>query len=195
LGPFEQGGDFSDRGMAGIRRFLQRIWQWVGNHRHHLQTEELDLESQHRLHQTIHKVSEDILALKYNTAIAALMTYFNTLQPQSTVSAVEVKSLLLMLAPFAPHLSEELWQQLGETESIHRQRFPIAHPAFLVQDQVAIAVQINGRTRGTVMLSPEASEEEAMTLARQTAAIQRYLQNQVIRRVVYVPGRILNLVI
>lgn len=195
LGPYHQGGDFSDRGIAGMRRFLNRVWQLVNKHQDCLQSSLPDEESQRRLHQTIAKVSEHIRALKYNTAIAALMEYLNGLQSKPSLSELELKSYLLMLAPFAPHITEELWHQLGESYSIHQQIFPNANPEFLTQEQVTIAVQVNGRTRTTITLSPDASPEEAIVVAREAEVIQRYLENQEIRRVVYVPGRILNLVI
>jgi leucyl-tRNA synthetase len=194
LGPYDQGGDFSDRGIVGIRRFLDRVYQWASKHKNSLQPNPPDLVSQRRLHQTIHKISEDIQSLKYNTAIAALMSYFNMLQAKSSIAEVELKSYLLMLAPFAPHVTEELWQQLGESGSIHQQTFPQFDPEFLITEQVTVAVQINGRTRTTITISPEASKEEAMAIARQTKAVQWYLKNQEVQRVVYVPGRVINFV-
>ncbi|MGV0104660.1 leucine--tRNA ligase [Nostoc sp. DSM 114160] len=132
LGPYDQGGDFSDRGIAGIRRFLERVYQWANKHKNSLQPNPPDLGSQRRLHQTIHKISKDIQSLKYNTAIAALMSYFNMLQSKSSIAEVELKSYLLMLAPFAPHVTEELWQQLGADCSIHQQTFPQFDPEFLI---------------------------------------------------------------
>ncbi|MDZ8189176.1 MAG: class I tRNA ligase family protein [Nostoc sp. ChiSLP02] len=194
LGPYDQGGDFSDGGIAGIRRFLDRVYQWANKHKNSLQPNPPDLVSQRRLHQTIHKISKDIQSLKYNTAIAALMSYFNMLQSKSSIAEVELKSYLLMLAPFAPHVTEELWQQLGESGSIHQQTFPQFDPEFLITEQVTVAVQIDGRTRTRITISPEASKEEAMAIARQTKAVQWYLKNQELGRVVYVPGRAINFV-
>ncbi|MBD2238333.1 class I tRNA ligase family protein [Aulosira sp. FACHB-113] len=194
LGPYDQGGDFCDRGIAGIRRFLDRVYQWVSKHKNTLQPNSPDLASQRRLHQTIHKISEDMQSLKYNTAIAALMSYFNVLQSKLSIAEVELKSYLLMLAPFAPHVTEELWQQLGESGSIHQQTFPQFEPEFLITEQVTVAVQINGRTRTTITVSPQASQQEAIAIARQTKAVQWYLKNQELGRVVYVPGRVINFV-
>lgn len=194
LGPYDQGGDFSDRGIAGIRRFLDRVYQWANKHKNSLQPNAPDLGSQRRLHQTIHKISTDIQSLKYNTAIAALMSYFNMLQSKSSIAEVELKFYLLMLAPFAPHVTEELWQQLGADCSIHQQTFPQFDPEFLITEQVTVAVQIDGRTRTTITISPSASKEEAMAIARQTKAVQWYLKNQEAQRVVYVPGRAINFV-
>jgi leucyl-tRNA synthetase len=195
LGPYEQGGDFSDRGIAGIRRFLNRVWQLAMKHQDSIQSNELDVESQRGLHQSIHKVREDIQSLKYNTAIATLMSYLNTLEAKEHLSQVEIKSYVLMLAPFAPHITEELWSRMGESYSIHQQPFPQANPEFLTQAQVTISVQINGRTRTTIQLAPDASQDEAIALATQSESVQRYTNEQEVRRVVYVPGRVLNLVI
>lgn len=95
LSPYDQGGDFSDRGIASIQRFLERVYQWVLKHQNRLQPQPPDLASQQRLHQTIHKISEDIQSLKYNTAIAALMSYFKMLQAELSIAEVELKSYLL----------------------------------------------------------------------------------------------------
>lgn len=195
LGPYEQGGDFSDRGIAGIRRFLNRVWQLAMRYQDSIQSNELDVESQRGLHQTIYKVREDIQALKYNTAIATLMSYLNTLEAKEQLSQAEIKSYVLMLAPFAPHITEELWSRMGESYSIHQQPFPKANPELLAQAQVTISVQINGRTRSTLQLAPDASQDEAIALATQSESVQRYINEQEVRRVVYVPGRIINLVI
>ncbi|HAJ64038.1 MAG TPA: leucine--tRNA ligase [Cyanobacteria bacterium UBA8543] len=195
LGSYDQGGDFSDRGIAGIQRFLNRVWQLVMRHQDSLPSNELDVESQRRLHQTIYKVREDIQALKYNTAIATLMSYLNTLEAKEHLSQAEIKPYVLMLAPFAPHITEELWSRMGESYSIHQQPFPQANPMFLTQAQVTISVQINGRTRTTLQLAPDASQEEAIALATQSESLQRYINEQEVRRVVYVPGRVLNLVV
>nr|WP_228061369.1 class I tRNA ligase family protein [Phormidium sp. LEGE 05292] len=184
LGPYDQGGVFLERGIAGIQRFLNRVWQLVMKYQDSLPSDELDVESQEDLHQTIYKVREDIQALKYNTAIASLMSYLNTLEAKEYLSQVEIKSYLLMLAPFAPHITEELWSRMGESYSIHQQSFPQANPKFLVQAQVTIAVQINGRTRTTLQLAPDASQEEAVALAKQSQSLQRYLNEPEVRRVV-----------
>jgi leucyl-tRNA synthetase len=195
LGPYEQGGDFSFRGIAGIRRFLNRVWQLAMKHQDSIQSNGLDVESQGRLHQTIQKVREDIQSLKYNTAIATLMSYLNTLEAKEQLAQAEIKSYVLMLAPFAPHITEELWSRMGESYSIHQQPFPQANPEFLTQAQVTISVQINGRTRTTLQLAPDASQDKAIALATQSESVQRYINEQEVRRVVYVSGRVLNLVI
>ncbi len=195
LGPYDQGGDFSDQGIAGIRRFLNRVWQLVMNHQNSGQSAELDIKSQRQLHQTIHKVRADIQALKFNTAIAALMSWLNALEAKAHPTREEIKSFLLMAAPFAPYITEELWRRIGEPYSIHHQPFPQADPEWVKPAQETIAVQINGRTRTTLELAPDASQTEVMGLAMQSPAVQRYLSDREVRRVVYVPGQVINLVI
>jgi leucyl-tRNA synthetase len=196
IGPFEQGGQFSDRGIGGVRRFLGRIWDLVRRNGDRLSMEPPPLDARRALHRTIRQVTEDLGSLRYNTAIAALMAYLNTLQERDAVHDEELSGLLLMLAPFAPHIAEELWAQLpGKPFSIHQQRFPVASPDILEVETVPVAVQINGRTRGLMHLAPQASQAEALQAAQAVDAAAQVLQNATLKRVVYVPGRILNLVI
>lgn len=194
LGPYDQGGDFTEQGMGGMHRFLTRVWGLIFKHAGNLQPGTPPQEARQALHRTIQKVAEDIRSLKYNTAIAALMEYLNTLQRRSALFEEEAASFVLLLAPFAPHIAEELWEDLGKPYSVHQQRFPQADPRFLVRERVVIAVQINGRTRGQIEVSPNASEEEAIAAAKQSPTIQRYLQDSAIKRVIYVPSRIINIV-
>jgi leucyl-tRNA synthetase len=195
VGPYEQGGQFSDRGIGGVRRFLGRVWDLVDRHAGGLSPEPPPLDARRALHRTIHQVTEDLGSLRYNTAVAALMGYLNTLHERDALHDEEVSGLLLMLAPFAPHIAEELWSQLpGKPFSIHQQAFPVASAALLAVAKVPVAVQINGRTRGMIHLAPHASEAEAVHAAAQVEAAAQVLAHAPPRRVVYVPGRILNLV-
>jgi leucyl-tRNA synthetase len=194
LGPFDQGGDWSDRGIGGINRFLVRLWDLVERHKLELRSDAAPQEEQKRLHRTVQKVSEDLRNLKYNTAIASLMEYFNSLHQRPQLCEEEVTSLLLMLAPLAPFITEELWERLGKPYSIHRHRFPQANPQLLVQETVTVAVQVNGRTRATIELPSNAEQEEALQVAKNLSALHNHLEVLSIRRVVYVPGRVLNIV-
>jgi leucyl-tRNA synthetase len=195
LGPYDQGGDFSDQGMGGVYRFLNRLWDLLHRRAKELQSSTMPLEASQNLHHTIHKVTNDLQSLKYNTAIAALMEYLNTLQKQSILYKEEIESLLLLLAPLAPYITEELWEFLGKPYSIHQQSFPKANPQFLVRETVTIAVQVNGRTRGQLELAPDASEQEAVSSAKEVPSVQSYLKGMPIKRVVYVPSRIINIVV
>jgi len=123
------------------------------------------------------------------------MSYSNSLQHRPTLHDEELSGLLLLLAPLAPFITEELWSKLGKPYSIHQQRFPEVDAELLKRDLVTVPVQVNGRTRGSVELSPDATEEEAVAAARAVPALQHHLGSADIRRVVYVSGRILNLVV
>jgi leucyl-tRNA synthetase len=194
MGPYTQGGDFSDRGISGVRRFLNRVWNLVVKHAGRLNSGATPEAYRRRLHQTIQRVTKDIRELGYNTAIAALMEYVNSIQQRDKLYAEEVEGLLLPLAPFAPHITEELWKRIGRPYSIHQQAWPAADAALLMRKMETIAIQINGRTRATIELPAGAGQDEAVEAARQAEAIQRYLNGTAIQRVVYVPGRIINLV-
>ena len=194
LGPFEQAGDFTDVGMGGIRRFLGRVWDLVLRHAVERPSEHPHQAARRRLHQTIRSVTHDLEHLRYNTAIAALMSYLNTLQEREAVHDEELSALLRMLAPFAPHLAEELWMRLGKPYSIHQQPFPEASEAVLESAAVSVAVQVNGKTRGVVELARDASQGQAIEAARGLAPARGALEPNRLRRVVYVPGKIINIV-
>jgi leucyl-tRNA synthetase len=194
LGPYDRGGEFSDTGIGGIRRFLGRVWDLVARHAGHLVDGPAPLDASRTLHRTIHAVTQDLENLQYNTAVAALMTYLNTLQERDSLYDEEVAGLLLLLAPFAPHLAEELWARLGKPYSIHQQEFPVASAPLLEFETLPVAVQVNGRTRGMVQLSAQASQAEALEAAHQVDAARKLLEGESIERVIFVPRRIINLV-
>jgi leucyl-tRNA synthetase len=195
MGPYTQGGDFSDRGISGVRRFLNRVWNLAVKHAGRLNTAVAPAAYRQQLHRAIKSVTEAIHDLGYNTAIASLMMYLSSIQQRAELYAEEVEGLLLLLAPFAPHIAEELWERIGKPYSIHHQPWPIADPALLVRETETIAIQINGRPRGTVDLPAGADQDEAVEAASQVESIQRFMNGSAIQRVVYVPGRIINLVI
>ena len=194
LGPYDRGGDFSDAGISGMRRFLGRVWDLVQRHAGRLTDATPATQMRQTLHQTIRQVRYDLEHLRYNTAIAALMTYVNTLQERDILHEEEVSALLRMLAPFAPHIAEELWSQLGKPYSIHQHSFPEPSQAVLEVKTVPVAVQLNGRTRGLIQLARDATEAEALATARSVNLAREPLDMARLRRVVYVPGRILNFV-
>jgi leucyl-tRNA synthetase len=195
MGPYTQGGDFSDRGISGVQRLLQRIWNLVVKHASRLNSGAASVAYRRQLHQTIARVTADIRDLGYNTAIAGLMVYVSSIQQREQLYAEEIESLLLLLAPFAPHIAEELWQRIGRPYSIHQQAWPVADPELLAREMETIAIQVNGRSRGTVELAAGAAESEAVEAACQIESVQRFLNGSPIRRVVYVPGRVINLVV
>ena len=194
-GRYEEGGDFSDQGIEGVSRFLHRVWALV---QRFVATEsgEADLPeaSQRIMHRTIKKVSQDIPDLKFNTAIAALMEWGNHLQQRPVLSPEEVRTLLLLLAPFAPFVTEELWEQTGGEYSIHQASWPRADDALAREVEASVAVQIDGRTRDVVGMAVGSGEDDAVALARRSPKVQRHLDGKTVVRTVYVPDRMINFV-
>jgi leucyl-tRNA synthetase len=147
------------------------------------------------MHRTIKKCTEDLENLKYNTAIAALMEYLNFLQRQPKVHVAEARTFALLLAPLGPFIAEELWEKLDESFSVHQQSWPTYDPALTAFETLSIPVQINGKTREIVEVDADADEETVKAAALGADKVQRHLAGKTPRRVIYVPGRMLNLVI
>ena len=192
LGPFEEGGDFRDAGISGVKRFLDRLWASV---RDATAAGAPDPDVMRKLHATIKKVGEDIPALGYNTAIAAMMEYMNTLRRgERSPHRAEVEPVVQLVAPFAPHIAEELWEMLGHATSVFDGGWPAFDPAQLVSDTFELVVQVGGKTRGKVLVAQGIDERGALTAARADAALGRFITGEP-RKVIYVPGRLLNVVL
>jgi leucyl-tRNA synthetase len=211
LGPFEQGGDFRSSGISGVRRFLDRLW---GSAVAAIAADAASPGTRHpdaagdegratggdpavlrKLHQTIKKVTEDVARLSYNTAVAAMMEYMNTLRAgERTPVLGEVVPLVTLVAPFAPHVAEELWERLGGGGSVFDAGWPSYDPALTVAEVVKLAVQVGGKLRGTVELAPGASQDEAVAAALAMPEIAKWVPAAP-KKVVFVPGRLLNLVV
>jgi leucyl-tRNA synthetase len=192
LGPFEEGGDFRDSGISGVKRFLDRLWASVRDCAHAAQA---DPEVRRKLHATIKKVGEDVPALSYNTAIAAMMEYMNVLRKgERTPARAEVEPLVQLLAPFAPHVAEELWAMLGHTASVFDSRWPTYDPALLVSDEIELVVQVGGKTRGKVRVPKDVTQEAAFAAAKADAVIGKFITGEP-KKVILVPGRLLNVVV
>jgi len=196
MGPFQEGGDYSDAGIQGVFRFLNRVWDLALEVAAVGRTGPGPEAVERARHRTIRKVTEDLKELHLNTAVAALMEYLNTLsatRAQATRSQVE--TLLLLLAPFAPAVTDELWERLGHTRSIHLETWPVADAAYLVEQEVEIPVQVNGRLRDRITVPVDLNEADVVARALARDAVRRVIAGpEAIRRVVYVPGRMLNLV-
>ncbi|CAN5736140.1 leucine--tRNA ligase [soil metagenome] len=193
LGPYQEGGDFREAGITGPYNFLNRLWDAV------LSSEERPLEAavEQKMHATIKKVTEDLEALSYNTAIAAMMEYLNALRTGSrTPERAGVEPLLLLVAPFAPHLAEELWQRLGKSGSIFdSDAWPDFDPAKATTDTVEFVVQVNGKVRTRMPMRRGISEVEAREAALADANVQRFIEGVSVRKTIFVADRLLNLVV
>ncbi|HTJ21404.1 MAG TPA: leucine--tRNA ligase [Gemmatimonadaceae bacterium] len=192
LGPYEEGGDFRDQSVVGVRRFLDRLWASAIDAASDGAPEPAVMR---KLHQTIRKVSTDIPALSYNTAIAAMMEYMNVVRRGERVShRDEVEPLVQLVSPFAPHLAEELWERLGHDGSIFDAGWPTFDAALAAEDLVTLAVQVNGKMRGTVQVPNGSGQEAALEAALAEPAIAKFVPAAP-RKVIFVPGRLLNLVV
>jgi leucyl-tRNA synthetase len=189
MGPFENTIAWSTNGIVGAQRFLER----VNGLSEHIKSEE-PIETQKQLHKTIKKVRGDIEEFKFNTAISAMMIFINEAE-KGGLTQNSYETFLKLLAPFAPHLTEELWSSLGKTNFIHQEVFPEFEEALTEDDSATIGVQINGKVRGAVSLSLTATEAEALESAKQEEGIAKYLVEGQIKKIIYVPGRILNIMI
>ena len=192
LGPYEEGGDFRDQGISGVRRFLDRLWASV---RDASGEGTPDVEVRRKLHRTIKKVGEDTANLGYNTAIAAMMEYLNAVRRgERTPHRDEVRPLVQLAAPFAPHLAEECWETLGHATSVFDGGWPTYDPALLVDDEVDLVVQVNGKVRGKLRVPAAIGQAEALALARADEAVAKFVTGEP-KKVVFVPKRLLNLVV
>ncbi len=198
MGPLEQVKPWSTRGVEGTHRFLNRVWRLLmdGDElRDTITTDRPDGEQLRALHQTIRKVTDDIEAMRFNTAISAMMEFVNTANKWVALSRSVAADFLLILSPFAPHLGEELWRRLGHEQSLANEPWPEADERYLKADTIALAVQVNGKVRGKITVSASAPEEEVLAAARADANVTRHLAGKSVRREVYVPGRIVNFVV
>jgi len=195
LGPYEQGGDWQDSGITGVARFLKKVWELCQNKKGKVKN---DPELERLTHKTVKKVTEDIENLRYNTAIAALMEYVNNLTTnyKLLVTAKELEALLLLLAPLAPHITEELWQEaLGHETSIHNEKWPEYDLEKIKEERVHMAVQINGKVRSQIEVDADAQEDDMKELALGDEKIKKWLEGKTPKKIIVVPNRVVNIVI
>ena len=200
LGPLEAMKPWNPRGIEGPHRFLQKVWRdCVGEDGRASPRIAADAQDpaglQKLLHETIRKVGDDIDHLRFNTAISQMMIFENALHKESRVSRAAALAFLQLLAPFAPHFAEELWSRLGAPGLAADAPWPTFDPAKISAAEVRLVFQVNGKHRGDQLVPVGLSQEQAVLLARADARVSAFLANRTIGKVVYVPGRILNLVV
>ena len=197
-GSYIEGGDFRDAAISGLVRFHRRVWEWVTQGASTSGSADDRDRAFRTIHKTIKRVSDDLPALGFNTAIAALMGALNTLRDcrLSPDNHRKVARLyVLLLAPLAPFLAEELWEHLGGSFSVHQQPWPRYDPALIVDETITIPIQINGKLRGRIEVAADTSEAEVTQQALAAPDAQKYLTDKRIVKIVYVPGRLVNLVV
>lgn len=147
------------------------------------------------LHKTIERVTTDMDRMSFNTAIAALIEFTSELVPLDTIPRAVAEPFVLLLSPLAPHMAEELWERLGHQTSLAHAPWPEADPALLEEDQMELVVQVNGKVRGSIRVAPDAAKDDILAAARKDENVQRHTEGLSMRREIYVPGRLVNLVV
>jgi len=197
MGPLEAVKPWSTRGVEGVTRFLERAWRLMVNEEGRLSHTVVGtvptLEHQRLLHQTIKKVTEDIEGLRFNTAISQMMVFTNELTKAEQRSRAVLEPFVLILAPFAPHLAEELWEVLGHQPSVSQQPWPIFDPRLTVSDRLTIPIQVNGKLRAKLDVGADATREQVEALAR--PQIAEWLQGKEPKKIVYVEKKLMNFVV
>ncbi|MBA7634599.1 Leucine--tRNA ligase [subsurface metagenome] len=218
IGPWEQGGEWDDSGLSGLSRWLNRVWRLVLEKYEQkipdlalrrMAGEQVDKEiekAQRELsrisHQTIKKVTQDLERMRFNTMLAALMEFTNYLTKVKEAGSVSLpawqqatESLLLLLAPTAPHLTEELWQRTGRDYSIHNQPWPSWDEELAQDEQITLVIQVNGKLRDRLTLPASVTEAEAKKLALDSQRVKTHLMAKEITKIIYVPKKLINLVV
>jgi leucyl-tRNA synthetase len=190
MGPFSEGGDWNDKGITGIARFVEKFF---------LQATSKDLVSDavglHRmLHRTIKKVTEDIEKFHFNTAISALMEFVNAAH-KTGIDNESKRTATRLLAPLAPHLAEEIWEALGEPFSIFDSGWPEFDPSLIVENVLHLAVQVNGKLRGQIEVAADMAKEDILAAARRDPNVARHLEGARVLKEIYVPGKLVSLVV
>ena len=202
LGPWDQGGDWIDSGINGMARWINRVWNISTTDPKRFTSTKENQDLTRTTHKLIKNVTEDIDRFKFNTALAFMMeftNYLNQISENNNATLEQwnfaIKSLLLLLAPIAPHITEELWELLGNQYSIHNQSIPSFNPKLIEDETTTLVIQVNGKVRDTVEVGINTEKEKAEEIALSSDKIQPYLVNQTINRIIYVPDKLINIVI
>src|SRR3989440_503917 len=195
LGPFQEGGDFRDEGIVGIRRFLEKVWTLTHEAQVTPGQDRGTPTAEQKLHRTIRKVTADTEGLQYNTAISAMMEYVNQLREQGAGSRELLEPLVIMLAPYAPHIAEELWEVLGHKETVVAARWPAYDEKLASAGDVEIAVQVNGKLRSRIVVPRGMAQEDVMKMVMADEAVKKFVDGKPVKKAIYVQDRLVNLVV
>ena len=202
LGPWDQGGDWSDSGINGIRRWLGRVWGLAQRDESILKGSEGERSLERASHITTQRVTTDMESFKFNTSIAALMEYTTELIRRFDAGDISANSwrggvdrLLLQIAPFAPHLAEELWERTGHSSSIHLELLPQFDEKLTTSDMITLAVQVNGKLRDQIEVAADIDRDAAISAVRESQNVARHMEGMTEVKAIYVPGRLVNIVV
>jgi len=202
MAPFEQDINWNPDGISGAQRFLNRVWKLISNTYYETKvSEKVDHELERIQQKTIRTVSERTEDFRFNTMISALMEYVNILSSRyrdqkwmTFTFHQSLNTLIVLLAPVAPHLSEELWQLTDHPGSVHEQNWPDWVEDLTIENEVEIAVQINGKLRGIINVTFEASEEMIVQKAIELESVKKHLMDQTVKKIYFIPGKVINIV-
>jgi leucyl-tRNA synthetase len=192
MGPFEQSVAWNEDNIFGVRRFLERVWRAKDKIN---PKAKIDEKFEVLLNRTVKKVSEDIETMSFNTSVSSMMILLNEMERYGEIKKEHFETFLKILSPFAPHITEEIWQILGHKTLLVKEKWPKVNPNKLVENEIKIAVQINSKVRSECVIPNGASEGEAVRLARLNPDVEKWLIGKEIKKVIYVPNKILNFVI
>jgi leucyl-tRNA synthetase len=203
IGPWELGGEWNDRGIVGISRWLNRVWNLVTtDYASRIVDAEIEKELVHLTHKTIKEATADLEKFSFNTVLSSLMEFSNYLSKVKESGAVSsslwreaIGSFLLLLAPAAPHLAEELWSRTGHPYSIHNQAWPKYDEELAREEEITLVIQVNGKLRDKVLVPASIGEVEARELALGRDRVKAYIYDKKIIKVIYVPKRVVNIVV
>ncbi|MBR1999179.1 MAG: class I tRNA ligase family protein, partial [Lentisphaeria bacterium] len=192
-GPLEAVKPWSTKGVEGVFRFLKRSWKMIA------ETPVADLEltkdQKRLLHATIKKVTEDTESLNFNTAISQMMIFLNEFSKLSTMPREAAEAYVLLLAPYAPHIAEEMWEILGNAAPVSLKDWPTYNEAFIKEDEVEVLIQVLGKPKARIMMPVEADAAEMQRLAEADASVQKALEGKTVVKVIAVPKRVVNFVV
>lgn len=189
MGPFTQNIAWSTAGVSGMRRFLEKIY------RLRLKAKNGRQNRNQLVHKTIKKVTEDIENFRFNTAISAMMILANEMEKEEFISVADYELLVKILSPFVPHIAEELWEELGRKKSVFLSSWPQYDPRLIKEEKVELVIQVNGKLRDKIRVSADIAEEEAKKMAFQSKKIKSLIGGKEIRKIIFVKGKLINIVI
>jgi leucyl-tRNA synthetase len=192
MGPLEKGAPWSDESIPGLQRFLQRVWRLFVEGK--IADREGNEEQLRLTARTVAGVTEDVEAMRFNTAISKLMVFARDIAAEAPLPRAAAEAFVQLLNPFAPHLAEELWERLGHAGGLARQAWPEADPGHLVADTVTLVVQVNGKRRDQIEVPAEANEQAIREAALACPKVQKHLEGREPRKMILIPGRLVNVV-
>ena len=199
MGPLEAVKPWQTKGIGGVHRFLSRFWRLAvdsdGELSRRVQAEAESESFQRHLHRTVKKVTEDVEALQFNTAISAMMELLNAAYKEAGITRESLETLVRLLSPFAPHLAEEVWSHLGHSRSLTYEPWPEYQSDLVQEETVTISIQVDGKLRGTLTVPVGMKRDHVVTEAREAKGVQRHLEGRIVRKEIFVPGRIVNFVV